>query len=448
MRYDLIVVGGGITGLSIAYIASKAGKKVLVIEASNSLGGLLSCFDIANTKLERYYHHFFQHDAEAKWLINELDLTEKLKFYKSSMGIYTNNKLFSFQNSGDLLRFSPISLIGRIQFGITSLFLATFANWKKYEHISALEWLNRRSGKKSTATIWSPMLSVKFGKFSKNVPLAWIIGRLKQRFSSRKSGDEYLGYLDGSLQVLLDTLIQKLAELDVDFKTNEPVASLTINDNEIKEVITDTYKYSATKVICTIPAPQIAKLIKPHHDTLYNQVKQIDYFGAICTVLELKKPFSEYYWINVADSKFPFGGIIEQTNLISSNIYNNTHVLYLSRYFTADEKIAQMDDVEIKAIMLQGLKNFKPDSVENSIKKVHVFKSKTAAVMCGLNFSTKIVNCKTPIKGFYVANMMHIYPDERSVNNSIRIAFEACKTIGYHPAEIPSGQSLAGQIGF
>ena len=40
MKYDVIVVGGGISGVSAALSASRQNKKVLLIEKSSNLGGL------------------------------------------------------------------------------------------------------------------------------------------------------------------------------------------------------------------------------------------------------------------------------------------------------------------------------------------------------------------------------------------------------------------------
>ena len=39
MKYDVIIVGGGITGLSIAYRFIDSYKKILLIECTNKLGG-------------------------------------------------------------------------------------------------------------------------------------------------------------------------------------------------------------------------------------------------------------------------------------------------------------------------------------------------------------------------------------------------------------------------
>ena len=87
MNADLVIVGGGITGLAAAYIAAKNGKKVTVIEADKNFGGLLNTFEIAGNRLEFFYHHFFTHDAEINWLVKELGLEDQLLFYNSSMGV-------------------------------------------------------------------------------------------------------------------------------------------------------------------------------------------------------------------------------------------------------------------------------------------------------------------------------------------------------------------------
>jgi hypothetical protein len=47
----------------------------------------------------------------------------------------------------------------------------------------------------------------------------------------------------------------------------------------------------------------------------------------------------------------------------------------------------------------------------------------------------------------WLANMVHIYPDERSVNNAIRVSAEACRVMGMKTSFIPEGRSLSGKIG-
>ena len=44
--------------------------------------------------------------------------------------------------------------------------------------------------------------------------------------------------------------------------------------------------------------------------------------------------------------------------------------------------------------------------------------------------------------------MAHVYPDERSVNNSIRVAAETVRVMGHDSSIVPKGRSLSGSIGF
>jgi protoporphyrinogen oxidase len=161
----------------------------------------------------------------------------------------------------------------------------------------------------------------------------------------------------------------------------------------------------------------------------------------------MDRPLSDIYWLNVADEGFPFGGIIEHTNFVPAAAYAGRHIAYLSRYYTADEPLASMDEAGIKSLMLSGVKRIFPSFSESHLHAVHVFRSRTAAQVCDLGFSEKVPACKTPIQGLFIGNMSHVYPDERSVNNSIRVAAAACEQMGLQH-KVPQNASLSGNIGF
>lgn len=445
---DLLIVGGGITGLSAAYIAAKNGLSVTVLEASEDFGGLLRTFPVGDGQLEHFYHHFFTHDAELRWLLKELHIEQELQFHPTTMGIFANGKLHPFNNARDVLRFSPIPFAARLRFGLSSLWLSR-ADWRKLEGISAIDWLQKNAGKAATKAIWEPLLNIKFGPEAAKVPAAWMAGRLSQRLRSRKAGDERLGYLNGSLQTLLDALLQALKKLGVQLVANAPVDALLSASNGIEGAQAAGQEYRAKQTLLTIPNPVAAPLIAPHNAPLASAVEQVAYFGAVCVVLEMSQPLSNTYWLNIADSRLPFGGVIEQTNLIAPANYGGRHIAYLSRYFTHNEAIAGMSKEAISHEFLQALPSVFPHFKPANVLKTHVFRSNTAAPVCGPNFSQKVQQAggKTPLAGLFIANMMHVYPDERSTNNSIRVAAAVCNAMGINSSFVPHGPSLAGQIG-
>ncbi|MEX0982232.1 MAG: NAD(P)/FAD-dependent oxidoreductase [Bacteroidales bacterium] len=445
---DLVIIGGGITGLSAAYMAAAAGKKVTVIEAGKKFGGLLSTFEIGGNRLEYYYHHFFTHDRELHWLINELGLKEKLFYRKTSMGVYNNGKIYRFNSPLDLLRFNPVNYFDKIRFGLTSIYLGKLADWRKNEHLPCIDWFRKWAGKSTTSALWSPLLKIKFGPYASKVPLSWMIGRLRQRMNSRKSGDERLGYLEGSLQLLLDTLLERLMQMNVELVPNAPVKNITFENNRVTTVRTPLSQYTGNNFLFTIPGTYLARLLENEQPQLARSLGNIQYFGAVCVILELSQSLSDIYWLNIADEGFPFGGIIEHTNFIAECNYNGSHIAYLSRYFAAEEEIASMTEAEINELMIKYLPKIYPGFDKKQIKNSFVFRTNTAATVCDLNFSDKVPTCKTETVNLYIANMSHVYPDERSTNNSIKIAAEAMRCMGIPTTIHEKSNSLSGKIGF
>lgn len=445
-KKNLLIIGGGITGLAAAYLAARAHHRVTLIEAGDRFGGLLKTFSIGGTTLERFYHHFFTHDRELRWLLNELNLQDGILYRKATMGIYRNKDFFDFNSPRDLLAFNAIPLVDRMRFGLSSILMSKFLHWEKWEEVPALEWFYRYAGKQCTESIWAPMLKVKFGPFYDQVPAAWMIGRLRQRVNSREGSEEVLGYLKGSLDVLCNTLVTRLRDMGAKLYTHMPVKKLEVHAKQLTAVYSTEKKFESQKFLFTIPTTSIYPLVKDSDEAFSRRLKEIHYCGAICTVFVSKQPLSHIYWLNVADPGFPFGGVIEHTNFIDPQHYHNKHIIYLSRYFSADEEIATQDDDTIKKQMLRALRTLNPRFLESNLEDIFIFRTDTAATVCDLNFSKKIPPCRTPINNMYIASMPHIYPDERSCNNSIRVAAEACKVMGLNCHDIPRGPSLSGQI--
>ena len=148
----ILIVGGGFTGLTAAYkLSQEPDFSVTLVEGSDHLGGLAAGFPLLGTTLEKAYHHIFLTDADILKLVEELDLTGKLIWCESSVGIYRDGSVYPFMSPLDLLRFKPCSLPGRLRFGLIALYLQKKKNWRGFVTQTANEWLARACGRRCHA---------------------------------------------------------------------------------------------------------------------------------------------------------------------------------------------------------------------------------------------------------------------------------------------------------
>ena len=81
MKYDFIIIGGGMSGLVCAYILSKEGKKVIVLEKNSQLGGGLQIFSRDKTLFETGVHYVggLEEGQNLNQLFKYLDLMDKIQ---------------------------------------------------------------------------------------------------------------------------------------------------------------------------------------------------------------------------------------------------------------------------------------------------------------------------------------------------------------------------------
>ncbi|MBS6007240.1 MAG: UDP-galactopyranose mutase [Clostridium baratii] len=88
-RYDYIIVGSGLFGAIFAYEANKKGKKCLVIEKRNHIGGNIYCKNIEDINVHQYGAHIFHTSNKEVWrYINKF--AEFNRYTNSPIAIYKN----------------------------------------------------------------------------------------------------------------------------------------------------------------------------------------------------------------------------------------------------------------------------------------------------------------------------------------------------------------------
>jgi protoporphyrinogen oxidase len=425
---NVAIIGGGIGGATCALRLAQQGRRVVLLEASPMLGGLVTSFQVAGTPLECFYHHIFPNEADIIGLIDELGLGPKLTWLPSSTGIYTGGKVWPFTTPKDLLTFAPLAFKDRLHAGIGALRLTRVRDWESLDELPAQQWLRNYCGEAAAELVWRPLLAQKFGPAAPNVPATWMWGRLQQRNGARgkeadQNSGEKLGYLRGGFAQMFDQLHKRLVELGVDVRTSSPVKTIELTESSppaVRGVTTSDGTFiDADEVVFAGTIPRLPGLLpEALQDKRWTDARGL---GAQCVILELRRRLQDQYWVNVCDEGLPFGGIIEHTNFVPPEDYDGRRIVYLSRYFTAEESVATSDpDEEGRRwvdLLLARFPQFDPADVLD----VHSFRTPYAAPLVHLGYKAAIPPIKSDIAGLWVATTAQIYPQDRGMNEGVRL---------------------------
>jgi protoporphyrinogen oxidase len=427
----VIVIGAGFTGLSAAYRLSESGVRVTLIESAPDVGGLASSFDVGDTKLERFYHHWFTSDRFIFELIEDLGLEENVVTRPTNTGMYFANQRYRLTSPFDLLKFTPLPLVDRIRLGLLVLKARREQDWHKLDRISAADWIKQLAGENVYKIVWEPLLKGKFGRHADQISASWFWAKLVLRGGSRGKGSkENLAYYRGGFASLADKIVAKIRENGGEILVNSPVLEITTADGRISEVVTDEQRISADAVVATPALPIIDSMInKSIPESFSEKIRGVEYLANVCLVLILDRSLSSLYWTNVNDPSFPFVGVIEHTNFEPPSVYGGGHIVYLSKYLADDDPLYKMSKDEVLAFSIPHIKRMFEDFDESWIKDHHVWRDKFAQPIVSCGYKDKIPASDTPIDGLYIATMAQVYPEDRGTNYAVREGKRICTRV-------------------
>jgi len=443
----VVVVGGGVAGMTTAYRLGQGGHQVELFEASPELGGLVRTFDVGGTRLESYYHHIFSSDTTIIDLINELGFGDRLNWIESKVGWFDDGKIYNFTTPRDLAFFGPLPPLDRVRAGLMGLRLRQREDWAEFEHITCKDWIEKNVSKKVFEKVWGPLLEGKYGDAYDQVAMAWLWSKVHLRFQSRRglSQKEYLGYLMGSFHVYIDEMERRMRAGGVGIHLNAGVQQITATGNRADGVVlADGARIDADAVVAAVPSLLFKKLAPPLGDDYAAKLDHVKWQGAVCMVVTLDRSLSPIYWMNIGDRRMPFLALVEHTNFIGPENYDGNHIIYISNYLPQDHEYFRLDEQQLWRIFEPALKRINPAFSNEWVRQKWLFKAPHAQPIIGLEYSRYRPDHRTPVRGLYLETMTQIYPEDRGQNYSIRMGEEVARMVVEDHAKAGSPAAATG----
>ncbi|HEY3347824.1 MAG TPA: FAD-dependent oxidoreductase [Nitrospirota bacterium] len=255
-NYDVIIVGAGVSGLTLAHYCAKAGQQVLVLEKTNRAGG---CF----------HSHRFEGAADGFWI--EMGAHACYNSYGDLIGVLEDNNLMGtitprakvpmkFYVGGKIESLmSQISLI-EMAFSVPKMFSA------KKEGTSVEDYYSTIIGKNNYKNAFGPMFDAVISQTAAGFPADSI-------FKKRPRNKSVLGNFTFSkgLSTVTDALAGRGG---VALLTGQEVTEFSYDGSSFK-VVANGETYESKYASLAVPPPAAAKLLQASFPDIASEVSKV-----------------------------------------------------------------------------------------------------------------------------------------------------------------------------
>ncbi|MDP2712902.1 MAG: NAD(P)/FAD-dependent oxidoreductase [Solirubrobacteraceae bacterium] len=362
-----------------------------------------------------------------------------------------------------------------------------------FESITAREWIERRMGRGPWRKVWGPLLRGKFGTRADDISMAWLWSKLtlRRQLEGDEAKQELLGYPAHSWELLFDALRDAICAGGGRVLIDRPAAALrraggdgggfvvaagvpgsfrrghdprrfervaAVGESSVGGDATahasaagapaqaggteararagggsgGEERYDA--VVATVPSDvfegllddDLASAIGPAY---LERLRATEYHTALCLLLELDRPFSPFYWTNIADPEVPFVGLVEHTNLISPERYHGRRFLYVANYLAPGDPLLALSPEQLLDAYMPGLLKVQPAFSTDWIRARWLHREPAAQPIVTVGYHRRIPPLRTGVPGLVLANTTQIYPEDRGTNYSVRLGTDAARAL-------------------
>ena len=444
----IAIVGGGLTGLSLAYRLGRRGIGVDLYEASGSLGGLAGDMEFDGERVNRFYHVILPTDDRVIDLAREVGVDADLRFVPTGVGFFHDGRMESISTISEFLRFSLLSLPQRIRLGAFVAYCQRISGWEKIDHKPLVGWVSKLAGRGVYERMWKPLLKAKFDDGVDDLSATWLWSRTRRMSGARRKGSqEVCGALSGGYQTLCDRLAERIREQGGTINTSTPVDSIAPGEPAILTVAGEARPYRM--VALTVLPPVARRLIGDTEEAALRGTPS-RYLGIVCVLLKTRRSMSPYYTINIADPEVGLTGIVETTRVIDPDGERDHALVYLPKYVNSTNPILDAPDEEIFDRFLAGFRRIFPDfDPETDLVAHQVMRARLAEPVHGIGAGAGVPGTfDDAFPGIAFASSAQIFPTVVSGQATIGLAEDVLSDIlgrlgpdgtpGLEPERVPA----------
>jgi oxygen-dependent protoporphyrinogen oxidase len=240
-RYDLIVIGGGISGLSIAHYASKAGLMTLLLEKAPETGGCLRTMrQIEGFWLELGAHTCYNSYVNLIGIIEDCGIREMLQARaKAPFLMFVDGKVKSIPSELDF-----------IELFCSAPHIFTLSK----SGMTVESYYSKIVGKRNFEKVIGPAMSAVPSQRANDFPAEMLFKKRKRRKEIMKKFT-----LKGGLQTIADAIISGKG---IEILTRAEAKSIIFENSLFKVAVPGAGEFAADNLGFAVPPPVASSLLK------------------------------------------------------------------------------------------------------------------------------------------------------------------------------------------
>ena len=290
-EHDVVVVGAGIAGLATAYRLQQHGRRVLVLEADDAVGGRMRSVRSSSFVIDTGAETIGRHGYDRTWqLIRELGLAAEVVPVRSKIGLWRDGRIHPWVGHPlGLVLGAGLSVRGRVSFGRMFVRLLMMRRQIDPDAVEATPLADQtvsefcdRYGAEVVDLALRPAIGTAFGWTPERASMA----ALAATILPTRGTAAWMTYRSG-----MDTLALRLAE-SLDVRVRSAVRSITPSPGGVSVQLVNGEPLHAPRVVLAVPAPLARELFRDMPDDERDFIESVTFSPMIRVTCTLRRALS------------------------------------------------------------------------------------------------------------------------------------------------------------
>jgi protoporphyrinogen oxidase len=384
---DIVILGGGLTGLSAGYVLSKAGLRVRVFEQDATVGGLSKTIEKNGFRFDLGGHRFFTKDARIDGFVRNLMKEELLTVSRTSK-IYMQNKFFNYP-------LKPMNAIFGLGLLTTFKIMADYGiekvrrKIKRTECISLEDWVVSNFGRTMFDIYFREYSEKVWGIGCDRISAEWVEKRINGLSLAKTIKNALFKFSGKNIPTLTDTFIYPelgIGRISDRLKDEIDKQNVVYTGARVEAVNHSNFRIDSINVkdksgirivpgnefVSSIPATKLLSVMNPAPPPeVLDAAARLRFRDlVIVTIMVDKERVTDQTWIYIPEQKIPFGRIHEPTNWSRKMAPEGKSLIVMEFFsFRGDSVWKETDEklVEITTENLEKLRFIKRNEVIDSV---------------------------------------------------------------------------------